>query len=233
MSLRRVLSIKDNEQAREVNRENTKMTTEENFEKAIQELRKTETKRKFDQTIDLIINLKNFDVRRESFSLFVTLPNKIKDKKIAGFFEKDSSVIDTIKKDSFGRYKEKKDIRKLIKSYDSFIASAKLMPSIATAFGRVLGPAGKMPSPQLGIIPNEEDKTVEAIKNRVNSTARVMVKEASIKVGIGKESLADKELLDNILTAYHKIEDTLPKKKDNIRNIKIKLTMGKPINVGI
>ena len=107
------------------------------------------------------------------------------------------------------------------------------MPKVATTFGRALGPTGKMPSPQLGIIPNEEDKTVEAIKNRVNSTARVMVKEASIKVGIGKESLADKELLDNILTAYHKIEDTLPKKKDNIRNIKIKLTMGKPINVGI
>ena len=57
------------------------MTIEENFEKAIKKLRTTENKKKFDQTIDLIINLKEFDVRRESFNLFITLPNKIKDKK--------------------------------------------------------------------------------------------------------------------------------------------------------
>ena len=207
------------------------MSTEENFTKAIEELRSSEVKRKFDQTIDLIINLKEFDVRRESFNLFVTLPHKIKDKKIAGFFEKDSKIVDSIKKDSFGRYKEKKEIRKLVKSYDAFIANAKLMPAIATAFGRILGPAGKMPSPQLGLVPNEEDKIIEAIKNKVNSTAKIMVKEPSIKVGVGKQSLSDKDLHENIMAAYHKIEETLPKKRDNIRNIKIKLTMGKPILV--
>jgi ribosomal protein L1 len=58
-----------------------------------------------------------------------------------------------------------------------------------------------------------------------------MVKEASIKAGIGKESLSDKEILDNLVTAYSKILDTLPKKKDNVKNIRIKLTMDKPVKV--
>jgi len=209
------------------------MSTEENFAKAIEELKKPETKRKFDQTIDLIINLKDFDVRRESFNLFITLPNKIREKKIAGLFEKNSEIVDTIVKTSFVKYKEKKDMRKLIKKYDSFIANAKLMPTIATAFGRILGPVGKMPSPQLGILPNEEDKMIEAMVKKVNTTVKITVKEPSIKVGVAKESLQDKEILDNVMTAYNKILETLPKKRDNIRNVKLKLTMGKPVTVGV
>lgn len=203
------------------------------FLKAIQELRKNDKKKNFDQTVDLIINLKEFDVRREAFSTFVTLPIKIKEKKILGFFEKDSKVIDTIKKDEFGRYTEKKDIKKLIKSYDFFIANAKLMPSVATSFGRVLGPVGKMPSPQLGVLPSEDDKMVEAIVNKINSTVRVKVKEPSIKVPIAKESFKDEDIVKNALALYHKVIETLPRKKDNLRNVKIKFTMSKPVGVEI
>ncbi|MEK6860120.1 MAG: hypothetical protein AABX54_04885 [Nanoarchaeota archaeon] len=207
------------------------MTSEENFLKAIKEIRKTDKKHNFDQTIDLIINLKNFDVRREAFSIFVQVPNKIKEKKIAAFLEKESKAIDTIKKDDFPRYKEKKDIKKLVKQYDFFIASAKLMPAIATSFGRVLGPVGKMPSPQLGIVPSEDDNMISAVKDKINSTVKVRVKEPSIKIGIGRESLSDEQILKNILAVYNKILETLPKKNENIRNVKIKLTMGKPVNV--
>jgi large subunit ribosomal protein L1 len=209
------------------------MTTKENFEKAIKELRKTEKKRNFDQSVDLIINLKNFDVRRESFNIFINLPHKVKDKKIVGFFEKDSSLIDTIKKDDFVKYKEKKDIKKLVKRYDAFISNAKLMPAVATAFGRVLGPAGKMPSPQLGILPNEDEKVIKLLIAKINSTVRVIVKEPSIKISIGKESLNDEQLVENAVAAYNKILETLPKKNENIRNVKIKLTMDKPVLIGV
>lgn len=209
------------------------MAIEENFLKAIQELRKTEKKHNFDQTIDLIVNLKDFDVRREAFSVFITLPHKIKDKKVMGFFEKKSKIVDSIVKEEFDKYKEKKDARKLIKGYDFFIANAKIMPAVATSFGRILGPTGKMPSPQLGIIPSEDDKIIQEILSKINSTVRVKVKEPSIKIGIGKESLKDSDLVENLTTAYNKLIETLPRKKDNLRNIKIKLTMGKPVNVDI
>jgi len=209
------------------------MTIEDNFLKAIEKIKSSEKKINFDQTVDLIINLKEFDVRREAFNIFISVPNKIKNKKIAGFFEKESKVVDSIKKEQFSKYKEKKDIKKLIKTYDFFIANAKLMPAVATSFGRILGPVGKMPSPQLGILPNEDDKMIEALVNKINSTVRVRVKEPSIKIAIAKQSMDNDKIVQNAITVYKKILDTLPRKKDNIRNVKIKLTMDKPEKVEI
>jgi len=213
------------------------MSTEEKFMEAVKKLReadkKQEPKRNFDQTVDLVINLKNFDVRREAFNVFIQLPNKIKDKRVAGFFEKKSEFIDTIKKDDFPKYKEKKDSKKLIKSYDFFIANAKLMPSIATAFGRILGPVGKMPSPQLGILPSEDENMIKGILSKINSTVRVRVKEPSIKSGIAKASLTDEEIANNASTFYKRILENLPKGNDNIKNVKIKFTMGQPVLVEI
>ncbi|MBT4135799.1 hypothetical protein HOD75_04675 [archaeon] len=211
------------------------MSEETKLLEAVKKLREvsTEKKRNFNQTVDLIINLKDFDVRREAFNIFIQLPHKAKEKKITGFLEKDSTLVNTIKKEEFPKYKEKKDIKKLIKEYDFFIANAKLMPTVATAFGRVLGPVGKMPSPQLGIVPNEEEAVMKKLIEKINLTVRVRVKEPSIKIPIGKEDLSDEEIVENALTVYHKILENLPRKQDNIRNVKIKFTMSKPIKTEI
>ncbi|MAG02389.1 hypothetical protein CMI42_03560 [Candidatus Pacearchaeota archaeon] len=209
------------------------MTEESKFLEAVKKLRENKKERKFDQTIDLIVNLKEFDVRKNSFTLFVGLPKKFKDKKIGAFFEKDSDLVESIKKDNFVKYKEKKDIKKLTRTYDSFIANAKLMPAVATSFGRILGPAGKMPSPQLGIVASEDSETVKKLIDKVNKTVRVTVKEASVKLGIAKEGLSDEDIVENAIAAYHKIVETLPKNKDNVKDVKIKLTMGKPVKVDV
>ena len=66
------------------------MANNEKFLKAVKQLRQTEKKVNFDQTVDLIVNLKNFNLKRDSFNIFVQVPNKIKDKKVGGFFEKKS-----------------------------------------------------------------------------------------------------------------------------------------------
>lgn len=206
-------------------------TNEQKILDAIKKLRKTDKKRNFDQTIDLIINLKGFDVRREAFSLFIEVPHKIKDRKIAGFFETKSDLIDTIKKDEFDRFKGKKDFRKLIKGYDFFVAGAKLMPTIATKFGRILGPAGKMPSPQLGIVPVEDDNAIQTLIEKINATVKVKVKEPSLKLSIGKESLTDEQIMENGIAVYDKILETLPRKRDNIKNVLIKFSMDKPVKI--
>jgi len=211
------------------------MAIEDKFLEAVKKIREInkDKKRKFDQTVDLIVNLKEFDVRKEAFNIFVEVPNKVKNKKIAGFFNGDNNLIDVIKKDEFGKYKEKKDMKKLVRNYDFFISNAKLMPAVATAFGRILGPVGKMPSPQLGILTLEEDSAIKEIIDKINSNVRIRVKEPSIKIGIAKESLDDDKIVDNAVAVYRKILDTLPKKIDNVRNVKIKLTMEKPVEVDI
>ncbi len=197
--------------------------------KALQELRKQE-KRKFTQTAELIINLRNFDVKKQSVNLFVELPYKLKEKKICAFLAKKSSLVDTITKQEFENYKGK-ELKKLTKKYDFFISAASLMPAVATSFGKVLGPTGKMPSPQLGILMTEDDKSTKEILEKVNKITKIKSKEPSLKVSIGKESMKDEEIAENAAVIYNKVLEVLPRKKENLRSILIKFTMSKPVKV--
>jgi large subunit ribosomal protein L1 len=198
---------------------------------AIQELRKSE-KKKFVQTVDLIVNLQKFDVRKEALNTFIQLPFA-GGKRICAFLTRKTPLADTIIKSEFEKYKNEADIKRLAKSYDSFIAVASLMPSVATTFGRVLGPAGKMPSPQAGIVPLDDDNSVKAMIEKMNKSVRIRTKEKSIKIPIGKESMSDKELAENLVSAVSSIENLLPRRNDNIKNIMIKLTMSKSIKVEV
>lgn len=212
------------------------MTTKENFAKAVEELRKEESKnpkqRKFDQTVDFIINLKEFDVRKYALNSIITLPHKIKEKKIAGFLEKKSKVIFSITKQEFPVYsKDPKVLKELIESYDFFIANAKLMPAVATTFGRLLGPAGKMPSPQLGILIKEEDSDIKELSEKINSVIKIRQKEPSVKVSIGKQSMKDEDIVDNAVAVYNEVFKSLPRQKENLKSILIKFTMSEPVKV--
>ncbi len=209
------------------------MPTKEDFVKALKLVRENseKDKKKFQQTVDLIINLRDFDIKKNSINTFVTLPHRVKDKKVAGFLEKKSNVIDSITKVEFEDFKDKKKLKKLVKEYDFFISNAKLMPTVAITFGRVLGPASKMPSPQLGVVTNEEDKTIKEIVSKINAVVRLRTKEPTVKVSIGKESDKDEDLADNALAVYNEVFKSLPKQKENLRSILVKYTMSKPAKV--
>ena len=197
---------------------------------ALAELRKNE-KRKFDQTIEIIVNLKGVDLKREAVNVLINIPHKIKDKKVFGFLNNQSDLVKSISKLDFPKYSDKKLLKRLVKEYDFFIASAPLMPSVATTFGKVLGPAGKMPSPQLGVLMQENDKVIKELVEKISTSIKIRAKEASIKVPVGKESMKDEEILANASAVYKGIENALPTKRDNVRNVLIKLTMSKPVKV--
>ena len=205
---------------------------EEKLKKALEELRKSK-ERKFNQTIDLIINLQKYDVRKNPLNLFVEVPFKIKDKKVAAFLESKNPNVDTITFEEFKKYNDKKKLKQLVKKYNFFISQASLMPKVATTFGRILGPAGKMPSPQLGIILNANEKSINEIKEKVNNSVKIKVKEASIKMAIGKQNMKNEEIIANINTVYKEIIKALPKDKENIKNVEVKFTMTKPIKINI
>tara|TARA_Y100000310_G_C20594276_1_gene769682 strand:- start:57 stop:677 length:621 start_codon:yes stop_codon:yes gene_type:complete len=198
---------------------------------SLKKLRKENKQRKFSQSVDLIVNLKSFNDKKESVNLFLNLPHKIKEMKIGAFLKKTSQLVDTITR--FDEYKDKKKLKKLIKNYDFFISSAALMPAVATSFGKYLGPVGKMPSPQLGIIREESEAEIKKTLEKYEKIVRVKSKEPSLKFSIGNEAMKDEDVSENILLAYNKILNALPKKKENIRNVMIKFTMGKPVKLEI
>lgn len=205
---------------------------EENLKKALEELREGK-ERKFDQTVDLIVNLQKFDIRKNQVNLFVSVPHKIKDKKIAGFLEAKNSKVDSIIPEEFKKYTDKKLVKKLVNGYDFFIAQASVMPKVATTFGRVLGPAGKMPSPQLGILINADDKAIDELINKINSSVKIKTKESSIKIPIGKQSMKDEDIIENITTVYNALLKEMPRDKENIKNVEVKFTMTKPIKISV
>ncbi|OGJ19006.1 hypothetical protein A3K73_07685 [Candidatus Pacearchaeota archaeon RBG_13_36_9] len=198
--------------------------------KVLTELRK-EKKRKFAQTAELIINLKNFDIKKQSVNLVVNVPHKVKDRRICAFLNKKSDFVDTITKAEFDKYKDKREMKRLIKKYDFFIAVAPLMPAVAMSFGKVLGPAGKMPSPQLGILPSEDEKPIKDLLAIINKIIKIKSKEASLKISIGKEGLKDEEIAENAITVYKAVFNALPRQKENLKSVLIKFTMTKSIKI--
>jgi len=208
------------------------MEIEEQLKLAFAELRKNK-ERKFDQTVDLIVNLQKFDNKKTPLNIFVQLPHKVKEKKIAAFLEMANKHVQTITKNDFKKYSDKKEIKKLVRNFDFFISQASLMPSVATTFGRVLGPTGKMPSPQLGILMNADDKSITELKTKINQSIRIRTKESSIKIPIGKQSMKDDEIIENIMAVYNVLLKSLLKEKENIKNIEVKFTMTKPVKISV
>jgi len=209
------------------------MELKENLQNALQNLRK-EKERKFDQSVDFVINLQKFDVKRTAINTLVNVPHKIKDKKIGAFLEIENENVHTITSTGFKKYtSDKKAVKKLVDEFDFFIAQASLMPKVATIFGRYLGPAGKMPSPQLGILMNVDDKAVLELKEKINSNLKIRVKEASVKLCIGKQSMSDHDLIENAMSIYNALIKVLPRDKENIKNIQLKFTMTKPVRIAV
>lgn len=197
---------------------------------ALAELRK-QKERKFNQTVDLIVNLKGIDIRKDNINFVASLPHKVKDKKICGFLTAKSDLVKTITKLDFPKYKDKAALRKLVKEYDFFIAHASLMPAVATTFGKALGPAGKMPSPQLGIVTQETPAVITPLLEKISKAIKGRAKEPSLKVSVGKSSMSDEEISENVVAAYNAVVASLPTKKENVKKVLLKLTMTKPLEV--
>ena len=202
---------------------------------------KESSKRKFNQSIDLIIVLKELDLKKpeNQVETFVQL-HYSKGKKIrvcglvgAELVEQSRKAFDTtILSDEFDMYaKDKKLVKKLASEHDFFVAQATIMPKVAAAFGRVLGPRGKMPNPKAGCVvpPNAN---LAQLSTRLHTLIRINVKTVSmVQVMVGKEDMKDEEIADNIMTIYNQLVHALPKEESNIKRLMIKTTMGKPVAV--
>lgn len=209
---------------------------------ALKKAKENSKERKFKQSYDLIVNLKDLDLKKpdQQVDVFTTLHfGRGKEIKICGLIgpelkEEANSVCDkTITVEEFDQYaKDKKLAKKLAEEYDFFIAQANIMGKVAQSFGRVFGPKGKMPNPKSGCVvpPKTQLKPLYA---QLQKTIRISVKtQQSFRCFVGKEDMAEKELIDNILTIYKALVHALPKEENNIKNVIIKTTMGSPVVVG-
>lgn len=201
-------------------------------------VRENSRKRNFNQTFDLIINFKELDLKKKNVDVFLNLPYPSRNIRVCGIVGEElgkkakESCDEVILENELKKYSDKRLVKKLAKNCDFFIAQANLMGQIASIFGRVLGPLGKMPNPSLGgvLVPNAE---VRPVVDKFKKSLRLMTKkEPIIKCAIGKEDMKDEEIIENFSTIYDHIVHDLPKGEHNVKSVLIKLTMGKPVKVG-
>ena len=214
----------------------TKLITE-----TLKKLKENSPKRNFKQSIDLIINLKDIDLKKtdQQINTSITLHyDNGKKVSVCAFvgpeLEKNAKETfdETISLNQFDKYKDKKEIKALANKHDFFVAQASVMAKVATAFGRVLGPRGKMPNPKTGGVlpPNANVSQVyEKFKKTVNAATK---NEPTIKCMVGKEDSNEEHVVDNILTVYNTILSLVPNEKNNIKNVMLKLTMSPAFAIG-
>jgi large subunit ribosomal protein L1 len=204
-------------------------------------LRDKSAKRNFKQTIDIVLNLKDIDLKKteNQIDLFASLHfSKGKNPKICGLVagelsEQSKKAFDnTVIVEDFPKYaKDKKAVKMLAREYDYFVAQANIMPKIASTFGRVFGPLGKMPNPKAGCVvpPNAN---LEVLNGRLQKIIRLTAKtQPIIQTVVGSEDMKDEEIADNIVTVYKALTHALPQGHNNVRTIFLKLTMSKPLMI--
>ncbi|MEM5778087.1 MAG: 50S ribosomal protein L1 [Candidatus Aenigmatarchaeota archaeon] len=201
---------------------------------AIKKARDTK-KRNFKQTFDLAINLKNIDLKKPENRIKTEfeLPHSFKENKIGVFVDnllpqtKEIENIVVIKKEQIELLgKNKKEAKKLARSCKYFLAEAPLMPLIGRTLGPFLAPKNLMPTP-IPITAN-----LKSIVEQKRNVVKIQLKDSPIiHLPVGNEDMEDEKIAENIDTAVKAVIANLPKGKEQIKNLVIKLTMGKPVKV--
>lgn len=207
--------------------------------KALETLKKEAKERKFDQSYDIIVTLKDIDLKKTDNQLdfYFKVPHGLgKDNKVCGLVGPE--LIDDAKKildkaiiqDDFASL-DKKQIKKLAREYDYFVAQANVMTKVAAAFGRIFGPRGKMPNPKAGcVVPPKAD--LAGVKANLASTIRLKTKNFPMIQGkVGNTSMDEKDIIENINATYESIVHHLPQEKNNVKAVYLKLSMSKAVKV--
>ncbi len=210
---------------------------QEKILEAVKQALEKSPQRKFSESIDLAINLKNLDMNQPQNRIDeeIILPNGIgKPIKIAVFAKGETAdrakaagadyVFDPEEIAALGE--DKARAKSLAEEVNFFIAEAAYMPAIGKTLGQVLGPRGKMP------IPLTPDKDVVQIINKAKNSIKVRSKDKmTFHISIGRRDMDTQKLADNIAAIINRIEHRYERGLYNVRSIYVKSTMGPAVRV--
>jgi len=189
-----------------------------------------EKKRKFTETVELQVSLKNYDPQKDKrFSGTVRLRN-IPRPKMAVCILGDQQHCDEAKANTVPSMdtealkklnKNKKLVKKLAKKYDAFLASDSLIKQIPRIVGPGLNKAGKFPT----MLTHSEPMMAKI--DEVRATIKFQMKKVlCLAVAVGHVNMTPEELVANINLAINFLVSLLKKNWQNVRALYIKTTMG-------
>jgi large subunit ribosomal protein L10Ae len=192
-------------------------------------------KRKFVESIDLQVTLKNYDPQRDKrFSGTFRLPVIPREKAnvcilgtqkhcdIADQLSVDRMTVDDLKKFN----KNKKQIKQFAKKYDSFLASGTLIKQIPRILGPGLTKAGKFPA-----LIEDNDNMAEKVEAQKATIKFQMKKVMCMSLAVANVNMAHAEIALNIQLAVNFLVSLLKKNWQNIKVLYIKSSMGPPMQI--
>lgn len=209
----------------------------ESILEAIEETKEKSTKRKFLQSIELIINLQGVDLKKpdERIQERVELPNGTgKGNKICVFAtggmalraRKGGADLVIERNQLETMMGDKKKQKELIRNFDLFVAEAPLMPIVGRVLGSTFGPKGKMPSP---VRPTGD--VAEQIERHRKMTSLRSRGQPVLQCRVGTEALKNEEIAENVQAVIRVIERKLKKGIKNVRSMYLKTSMGPAVQI--
>jgi len=191
--------------------------------------------RKFKESIELQITLKNYDPSRDkrfsgTFKLpVIPRPNSSicvlgnqKHCEKADQLGVDKMTVDDLKKFN----KNKKLIKKFAKKYDNFLASNSLIKQIPRILGPGLTKAGKFPA-----VLDENDDLKEKIEATKATIKFQMKKVMCMSLAVANIDMSVGDIALNVQLAVNFLVSLLKKNWQNIKVLYIKSSMGPPFQI--
>ena len=193
--------------------------------------------RKFSESVDLTVNLKNIDMAQPKNRIDETilLPNgtgrsvgiAVLGKGEITTQAKEASVDLIIGPEEIERLGgEPREARKIANQYRFFLAETAVMPLVGRWLGVRLGPRGRMPMP----IPQGTD--IRPIVERLRGSVKIRTKDKKVfHANVGTTAMEPEQIAENIDAVMKRVESVLDQGALNVRSIYVKTTMGPAVKV--
>lgn len=199
------------------------------------ELVKENANAKFDETVELAVNL-GVDPRHSDQMVrgVVSLPNGTGRSLRVAVFAKGDNI--NAAKDAGADIAGGEDLVEKVQSgvieFDRCIATPDMM-SMVGKLGKVLGPRGLMPNPKLGTVTKDVTAAVQAAKS---GQVEFRVEKAGvIHAGVGKASFSEQALSENISAVVDAINKAKPSgaKGSYMKKVALTSTMGPGVKIDV
>ncbi|MCI0503809.1 50S ribosomal protein L1 [Candidatus Micrarchaeota archaeon] len=201
---------------------------------AIKKALEDKGKKKFKQSVELIVNMRGIDFAKSEnrLNLDIVLPKGKGGKELKSAVFAEGNMADearragadlVIQPNDIAGWAAPAKVKELANNY-FLLAQPNLMGVVAKSLGQVLGKRGKLPKPVTG--------NLKDLIERSKKSVRIVSKGKYLPVAqalIGTEVMEAEELLDNAETVYDAVKNKV--NEGNIKSVYVKLTMGKPVKV--
>ncbi|MCI4348886.1 MAG: 50S ribosomal protein L1 [Thermoplasmata archaeon] len=203
---------------------------------AVTEALKAAPERKFPESVEISVNLKELDLSlpKNRIEDEVPLPNgRGRNVKVALFgspemCQKARGVADIVvpPADLEELVKDKKAAKKMVEGVDFFLAEAPLMPQIGKRLGVVLGPRGKMPRP----VPPGSDPSnqIQSLKRSIRIRSKG---NRTFHAAVGGRTMAPEAIAQNVDAVLARVLAKLEQGRTNIASVYVKTTMGPAVRL--